>query len=308
MKNTNIGEQPVNNDAGKTQYRFVSATGPIPCRMINDYIFRIVLQTNEEALKNLIGAILHLEEGTVTSVTVMNPIDPGKSVTDKEIRMDLRVDVRMETGKRSTLNIEMQVRNPGNWPDRSMIYLARESDTLKHGDDYQLVRPVYQIGIMDYTQFPEEPEFCATYHMRNDRSGTLYNDKFAIIVLSLEQIERATEDDRRYGLDRWAKLFKANTWEEVKMITEGNNALTSAAESLYLSNEDYNVWKVAREREDFLREQAYKDRLIETQRQELEQKDKELDQKDKELDQKDKELDQKDKEIAQLKAQLAAKA
>ncbi|MBQ3791302.1 MAG: PD-(D/E)XK nuclease family transposase, partial [Lachnospiraceae bacterium] len=94
MKNTNIGEQPVNNDAGKTQYRFVSATGPIPCRMINDYIFRIVLQTNEEALKNLIGAILHLKEGIVTSVTVMNPIDPGKSVTDKEIRMDLRVDVR----------------------------------------------------------------------------------------------------------------------------------------------------------------------------------------------------------------------
>ena len=71
------------------------------------------------------------------------------------------------------------------------------------------------------------------------------------------------------------------------MITEGNNALASAAESLYLSNEDYNVRKVAREREDFLREQAYKDRLIETQRQELEKKD---------------------KEIAQLKAQLAAKA
>ncbi len=71
------------------------------------------------------------------------------------------------------------------------------------------------------------------------------------------------------------------------MITEGNNALASAAESLYLSNEDYNVRKVAREREDFLREQAYKDRLIETQRLELEKKD---------------------KEIAQLKAQLAAKA
>ena len=78
------------------------------------------------------------------------------------------------------------------------------------------------------------------------------------------------------------------------MITEGNNALTSAAESLYLSNEDYNVRKVARECEDFLREQAYKDRLIETQRQELEQNKQEL--------------EKKDKEIAQLKAQLAAKA
>ena len=35
-------------------YNFLSATGKIEYNMTNDYMFRIVLQKNEETLKNLI--------------------------------------------------------------------------------------------------------------------------------------------------------------------------------------------------------------------------------------------------------------
>lgn len=48
----------------------------------------------------------------------------------------------------------------------------------------------------------------------NVKTGKIYNDKFVLNVLSLNRIELATEKDGEWGLDRWAALFKAKTWEE----------------------------------------------------------------------------------------------
>ena len=47
------------------------------------------------------------------------------------------------------------------------------------------------------------------------------------------------------------------------MIAIDNKYMTSAAESLYLSNSDENVRKVALEREEFLRFQAFREKKIE---------------------------------------------
>ena len=64
------------------------------------------------------------------------------------------------------------------------------------------------------------------------------------------------------------------------MTTQGNNAMASAAESLYLANADYNIIKVARERNDFLREQTIKNQRLEEQAKALAKKDVELADKD----------------------------
>ncbi len=34
------------------------------------------------------------------------------------------------------------------------------------------------------------------------------------------QIKFATAEDKRYNIDKWAKLFKAKTWEEIKMLAK----------------------------------------------------------------------------------------
>ena len=76
-------------------------------------------------------------------------------------------------------------------------------------------------------------------------------------MVSLNQEKIATDEDRCYGIDKWVRLFKAKTWEELKMVASDNSYMTSAVESIYLSNEDKNVRKIAREREDYLRHEAY---------------------------------------------------
>ena len=55
------------------------------------------------------------------------------------------------------------------------------------------------------------------------------------------------------------------------MVAQDNEYMASAVKSMYLSNEDYNVIKVAREREEFLRSQAYKERKLAEQGQEIEE-------------------------------------
>ncbi len=72
---------------------------------------------------------------------------------------------------------------------------------------------------MDFTLFPKYPEFYAHYAMKNIINNNIYSDKLLLNVLDLTQIDIATEDDIACGLQHWAKLFKAETWEEIQMLT-----------------------------------------------------------------------------------------
>ncbi len=69
-------------------------------------------------------------------------------------------------------------------------------------------------------------------------------------MIDLIHTELATDEDRTSGIDTWAKLFKATTWEEIKMITKDNPSMNSTAESIYLSNSDFEIRERCRIRED----------------------------------------------------------
>ena len=46
----------------------------------------------------------------------------------------------------------------------------------------------------------------------------LYSDKLRLSVVDLTKIDMATKEDKAYHIDYWASLFKATTWEEIKML------------------------------------------------------------------------------------------
>ena len=219
--------------------------GKIRYNMTNDYLFRLILQQNENVLRGLLCSLLHLSPADISELLILNPIRLGDAVTDKEFRMD----VRLLLNSSQTLNLEMQVENLGNWVPRSLSYLCREYDSLDHGQDYTAATSVHQIAFLDYTLFKKHPEFYATYRMRNVRDGYTYSSQFTLSVVELNHSSLATKEDCRYGIDLWARLFKAATWEELRMlITDQNAALSDAAKAILQSNEEYNVRKVLRER------------------------------------------------------------
>ena len=76
------------------------------------------------------------------------------------------------------------------------------------------------------------------------------SDKFILSVLDLNKTELATEEDKAYGIDYWARLFKAQTWEELKELIKGNEYLQEAADSIYKANADEIVRQQCRAREE----------------------------------------------------------
>lgn len=73
----------------------------------------------------------------------------------------------------------------------------------------------------------------STNYMMNMKNHKIYSDKFCIHVLSLNQIHLATEEDKAYGIDYWARLFKASTWKELKEMVADNPITDDAAETLH---------------------------------------------------------------------------
>ena len=226
---------------------FTNAKGKIPYNMTNDYMFRAVLQSNNKVLRGLICALLHLDESDIRSVEITNSIILGESINDKEVRLDINVVLN----NNAHINLEMQVVNELNWPDRSLLYLCRSFDQLNHGQDYDEIKPVIHIGFLDFTLFKECPEFYAIYKLINVNNQHIYSDKMTLCVVDLSKIDLATDVDKESHIDKWAALFKATTWEEIQMIADNNEYLSEASQTIYHMNSDYWIRKACIEREEY---------------------------------------------------------
>ena len=84
----------------------------------------------------------------------------------------------------------------------------------------------------------------------NVKNFNTYSSKFVLSVVDLTKVELATEKDRAFRIDYWAKIFKAKTWEDLKMLVKDNEYLEEAANSLYVANADEIVRQQCRARED----------------------------------------------------------
>ena len=221
--------------------------------MTNDYMFRMVLQNNKETLVGLISSVLEISKENIIDCKIENVVEPGKTINDKEYQLDILVLLNGNT----YINLEMQVINYNNWPMRSLSYMCRRFDNVSRGYDYNTVKPVYHISFLDFTLFEDHPEFFAKYELRNSKDNFLYTDKFNMYVVELNHINIETAEDMSNKIDTWARLFKATTWEEIKMITKDNPSLNSTAESIYLSNTDFVIQEQCRRREDAIAHEKY---------------------------------------------------
>ena len=134
----------------------------------------------------------------------------------------------------------------------------------------------------------------------------IYSDKFQVNVLELKQIELATEEDKKWNLDFWAKLFQARTWEELKMIAKDNEYFTEASNTLCDLYADFNVRERCRDREDYELEQKYLHDTIEQMTKMHEQDQMEIRQKDILLEKKDAVIEQLRRELEEQKGNLGS--
>ena len=282
-------------------------TGKIPFRMTNDYLFRALMQDNNDVLRTLIAALLGWRKSDITSAVIENPITLGRALDSKTYVLDVKVQINNNL----VMNLELQVLNTGNWPERSLAYLCRMFDSLNRGSEYTDVKPVHHIGILGFELFPENPVFNATYQLYDKENLQRYTDKFTLSAVCLPYIGKATEKDKRSRLTEWAEMFAATEWEELRMIARQNKDIDIAVTSMFTLFQDDNIREQMIARDEYYAHENYMKRTIEEQKNLLDEKDRALDakdrslkEKDKALDEKDRALDEKDRIIEELKRQI----
>lgn len=126
----------------------------------------------------------------------------------------------------------------------------------------------------------------------------VFNDKFALSVLSLNQIELATEEDKQWEIDKWATIFKAKTWEELQMAAT-TTTLEKVADSIFVQNTDEQIRYAMFKKQEA---EAHEKRL----KSELAQQQSIIDEQKTQLDMQKSQLDERDRTIELLQAEIKA--
>ena len=234
-------------------YRELS--GKIRYRLTNDYMFRAVMQKNKNVLKHLICALLNISVDTVKDLVIQNPIELGKEIDSKTCILDIKVLLN----DNQYINIEMQVSKQEYWKERSLTYLCRTYDNLEAGKEYNEVTPAIQISILDFDLFEEIEELCSRYYLTNENAEyhNHYTDGFAIYVLNLRQIynEKVIQKEQNTELYQWAKLFRAESWEEIRMLAEKNEIFDECVCTMAQLTEDEKIRMQCEARNDYIARQ-----------------------------------------------------
>ena len=153
----------------------------------------------------------------------------------------------------------MQVAKQDYWKERSLTYLCKTYDNLESGKEYNEVIPAIQICILDFDLFEGVEELLSKYYLTNENSQyqNHYTEDFAIYVLNLQQIynTKVIEREGKTELYQWAKLFKAESWEELRMLAEQNEVFDDCATTLAQLTEDQKIKMQLEARNDYIARQ-----------------------------------------------------
>lgn len=225
-------------------------SGKLQYRMTNAYLFVAVLQQNHEALCSLIAALLHIKRNDILSIEILNSIILGQAISIKDCVLDLLILLNNNT----KINLEMQVANEHNWDNRSVYYLASKLTDLPSGADYNELKPVIQIGILDFNYPSDNREFYQQIVLMNKKTGKIFSDKAAIHVLCLSQIHNATPEDHESGLYKWAQIFKATTWKELIDLADNNPVVEDTIVTIAKLSAEERIRQQCERREKFERD------------------------------------------------------
>ena len=172
------------------------------------------------------------------------------------MNMTCILDIKLILNNNKIINIELQVTKYEFWIERSLIYLCRAFDNLSVGEDYGNVLPTYHIGILDFWMPDKAKEFYSEYRLMNVRNQEFYSDKIGVNVLNLKAVDDDSVTKEPEELYEWAKLFKATTWEEIRMLAEKNEYIADTVVTLRKLTEDEKIRMQCQAREDYEHDRA----------------------------------------------------
>jgi len=177
-----------------------------------DILFKMLFVKHPDLLKHLVSQLLAIKLESIGEFIIRNPEKPPVNLGGKFCRLDINMTV---DGQR--VDLEIQVEDEGDYPERSLYYWAREySSALNAGNlDYSKLPRTVVINIINFNLFG-----CKEYHsefrpLEVTRHEQL-TDRMSLHYFELTKLPVDIKEDDMLLL--WLALFKAETQEELKQI------------------------------------------------------------------------------------------
>ena len=75
-------------------------------------------------------------------------------------------------------------------------------------------------------------------------------------MLNLTQIEYVPEENQQIKLYKWTRLFKATTWEKIKMLADKDSSISEFTSTLYEMSEYEKIYYQCLARERYERDRT----------------------------------------------------
>jgi predicted transposase/invertase (TIGR01784 family) len=129
------------------------------------------------------------------------------------------------------VDLEVQINNKGDYPERVLYHWAREfSSALLSGQKYSMLPRTMVVSIVDFKMFD-----CAAYHsffqVLEVTRHTLLSDKMGLHFFELPKLP--VDINKNNMLLLWLSLFKADTEEELEKIKAMEVPVMSQAINAY---------------------------------------------------------------------------
>ena len=179
----------------------------------SDVLFKLLFVKYPLLLRRLVSELLKIPFESITEFDIKNTEMPPEIIGKKFCRLDITMTVNGQH-----VNLEIQVENEGDFPERSLFHWARQySVALPEGEDYSKLPRTIIIGIVHFKLFKCK-EFHSEYKALEVTRHTQLTDKFNVHFFELPKLPKMISAER--GLELWLALFKAKTEEDLKEIEE----------------------------------------------------------------------------------------
>lgn len=148
---------------------------------------------------------------SIEQFVIRNEEIAPENLGDKFCRLDINMVVNGQL-----VDLEVQIADEGDYPERVMLYWAREfSSALPAGQSYTMLPRTIIISIVDFNLF-DCAEFHSFFQPLEVTRHTLLSDKMGFHFFELRKLpDSVSEKD---ALLLWLALFNANTEEDLEKI------------------------------------------------------------------------------------------
>ena len=210
-------------------------------KLKSDIVFKAFFsrKENEIFLKDFLEAVL------------------GEKLEIKKVLHDVRLeqlakeqkygvlDLGVELSNGKFINVEIQLRNFNNIEERTTFYASKKiTEQLGNGTNYESLKPVIIIAILDYTFINLPDYFTETVRVSTTHKDYEINNNVKYYYIELNKF-RSNNPDMNKPLNQWLAFLDMERGDLLDMAKKNNKKIKKAVENYEVLTGDEEVKRLA---------------------------------------------------------------